>query len=183
MRPVLSTLLWPLAVAFRLGLEGLIWFWPNIGSGRRVFPESIRRLIERATTVEVHYAELDSESSLPSEQLGTPMGFRSLGMVRLGSERVRQGVIRSILKANGECLGGFMCLDAEYALRLESELGRAELMICFWCMQVWVETGAEATGQWYPISRRPQRLLDSLLRAGGVPQPAPREETHSDLAI
>src|SRR4051812_37785536 len=47
---VLRILLWPVVVACRLGLEVLIWFRPSIAQGRRAFPESIRRLIDRADT-------------------------------------------------------------------------------------------------------------------------------------
>src|SRR5262245_3838251 len=89
MRSVLQILLWPIAAVFRLGLEILIWFRPSIAQGRRVFPESIRRLIELATVVEVHYAELSDDPPQPG-QIGTPMGFRSLGMVRLDSEGDRR---------------------------------------------------------------------------------------------
>jgi hypothetical protein len=170
--------LWPLVAAFNLGLKVLIWARPDIAYGRRVFPDSIRRLIEQATTVEVHYAELGSDEHPQSGQLGTPMGFRSMGKVRLVSERDRRRVVRSILKANRECLGGFLCLDAEYGLRFASELGRAELMICFWCMQVWVKADAEGADRFYPIGRRPQALLHALLKRAGVPEPV-REETHT----
>ena len=61
MRSMLQILLWPIDAFFPLGLEVLIWFWPSIAYGRRLFPESIRRLIERASVVEVHYAELGSD--------------------------------------------------------------------------------------------------------------------------
>ena len=178
MRLVLQRLLWPIAAVFRVGLEVLIWFRPSIAQGRRVFPENIRRLIEQATMVEVHYAELGSDEPPQPGQLGTPMGFRSLGMVRLDSERDRRKVIWSVLKANRECLGGFLCLDAEYAVRFESKMGRAELTICFWCMQVWVKADAEAANRFYPISRRPLSLLDGLLQKAGVPNPI-REEMHA----
>jgi hypothetical protein len=178
MRAVLQILLWPIAAAFRLGLEVLIWFRPSIAQGRCVFPESIRQLIEQATVVEVHYAELGSDEPPEPGQLGTPMGFRSLGMVRLDSERDRRKVIWSVLKANRECLGGFMCLDAEYAVRFESKLGCAELTICFWCMQVWVKADAEGASRFYPISGRPLSLLDGFLQKAGVSRPA-REELHA----
>jgi hypothetical protein len=175
MRSVFEILLWPIAAAFRLGSEVLIWFRPSIARGRCLFPESIRRLIEQATVVEVHYAELGSDERPQPGQLGTPMGFRSLGLVRLDSERDRRKVIRSVLKANRECLGGFLCLDAEYAVRFESKLGSAELTICFWCMQVWVKADAEGADRFYPISGRPQSLLDGFLQRACVPRPA-REE-------
>lgn len=175
---VLRILLWPIAAAFRLGLEVLIWFRPSIAQGRCVFPESIRRLIEQATEVEVHYAELGSDEPSQPGQLGTPMGFHSLGMVRLVSERDRRKVIWSVLKANQECLGGFKCLDAEYAVRFKSKLGSAELTICFWCMQVWVKADAEGADQFYPISGRPLSLLDGFLQKAGVPKPV-REEIHA----
>jgi hypothetical protein len=175
MRTAMYLLLWPVAAAFRLGLEVLIWFRPSIAQGRRVFPESIRRLIESATVVEVHYAELGSDAPPEPGQLGTPMGFRSLGLVRVDSLRARRRVIGSVLKANRECLGGFRCLDAEYGLVFESELGRAELTICFWCMQVWVSAPVEGADRFYPITARPQWLLDRLLQTAGVPKPAPNE--------
>ena len=180
MRTALYILLWPVAAALRLGLEILIWFRPSIAQGRCVFPESIRRLIESATVVEVHYAELGTDEPPEPGQIGTPMGFTSLGMVRLESPRDRRRVIRSVLNANRECLGGFLCLDVEYGLRFESELGRVELTICFWCMQAWVMADAEGAGRFYPISGRPRALLDRLLRAAGVPQPPPREEAHAE---
>jgi hypothetical protein len=169
----LRILLWSVSTLFRVGLEVLIWFRPSIAQGRCVFPEPVRRLIESATAVEVHYAELGSEGPPEPGQLGTPMGFRSLGSVRLASDRDRRRVVRSVLRANRECLGGFLCLDAEYGLRLESPVGPAELTICFHCMQVWVKAGVEDTGRFYPISWRPQPLLDGLLRAAGVPAPTP----------
>jgi hypothetical protein len=178
MRPVLEILLWPIFAAFRVGLEVLIWFRPSIAQGRCVFPESIRRLIEQASVVEVHYAELGSDEPPQPGQLGTPMGFRSLGMIRLDSEHDRRKAIGSMLKANRECLGGFLCLDAEYAVRFESKLGSAELTICFWCMQVWVKADAGGADRFYPISRRPQSLLDGFLQKAGVPKPA-REEMHA----
>lgn len=178
MRSVMQILLWPIVAAFRLGLEVLIWFRPSIAQGRRVFPESIRRLIEQATVVEVHYADLDSDEPPQPGQLGTPMGFHSLGMVQLDSERARRKVIWSVLKANRECLGGFLCLDAEYAVRFKSEFGIAELTICFWCMQVWVKADAEGANRFYPISGRPIFLLDRLLQKAGIPKPA-REEIHA----
>lgn len=174
---MLQVLLWPIGAAFRLGLEVLIWFRPSIAQGRCVFPDSIRRLIEQATVIEVHYAELGSDEPPRPGQFGTPMGFRSLGMVRLDSERDRQRVIWSILKANQECLGGFLCLDAEYAVRFESKLGRAELTICFWCMQAWVTADAEGADRFYPISGRPLSLLEGFLQKAGVPKPA-REAIH-----
>jgi len=176
MRTVLFLLLWPFVAAFRFGLEALIWFRPSLGQGRRAFPESIRQLIEQAKSVEVHCAELGSEEPPEPEQLGTKFGWRSLGMVRLDSQRDRRRVIRSVLRANRESLGGFLCLDAEYGLRFESELGRADLMICFECMQVWVWAGTEITGDCYPISWRPKPLLERLLRAQNIAEPAPREE-------
>ena len=175
---VLRILLWPIAAALRLGLEVLIWFRPSIAQGRCVFPESIRRLIEQATEVEVHYAELGSDEPPQPGQLGTPMGFQSLGMVRLDAERDRRKVIRSVLKANQQCLGGFKCLDAEYAVRFKSKLGSVELTICFWCMQVWVKADAEGGDRFYPISGRPLYLLDSFLQKARVPKPA-REEIHA----
>ena len=175
MGTALRILLWPVAALFRVGLEVLVWFRPSIAQGRFVFPEPVRRLIESATAVEVHYAELGSDEPPEPGQIGTPMGFTSLGVVRLASERDRRRVIRSVLQANRECLGGFLCLDAEYGLRFESELGRAELTICFRCMQVWVKAEVEGAGRFYPISWRPQPLLDGLLRSAGVPQPAHRE--------
>jgi hypothetical protein len=178
MRSVLEILLWPIAAAFRLGLEILIWFRPSFAEGRCVFPEGIRQLIEQATEVEVHYAELGSDEPPQPGQLGTPMGFRSLGMVRLDSERDRRKVIGSVLKANRECLGGFKCLDAEYAVRFKSKLANAELTICFWCMQVWVKADAEGADRFYPISGRPLSLLDGFLQKAGVPKPA-REEIHA----
>lgn len=158
---VLRILLWPIAAAFRLGLEVLIQFRPSIALGRCVFPESIRLLIKQATEVEMHYATLGSDEPPQPGQLGTPMGFRSLGMVRLDLERDRQKVIRSVLKANQECLGGFMCLDAEYAVRFKSELGSAELTICFWCMQVWVKAGTESlpTSHAAPLYSKAAELL------------------------
>jgi hypothetical protein len=177
MRTALYILLWPVAAASRLGLEVLIWFRPSIAQGRCVFPESIRRLVESATVVEVHYAKLRSDDPPEPGQTGTQMGFNSLGMVRLGSPRDRRRVIRSVLKANHECLGGFLCLDAEYGLRFESGAGRAELAICFRCMQVWVQSEVEGAGRFYPISGRPQPLLDRLLRSAGVPQPTARTPT------
>ncbi len=175
---VLRILLWPIAAAIRLGLEVLIWFRPSIAQGRCVLPEGIRRLIEQAIVVEVHYAELGSDEPPQPGQIGTPMGFRSLGMVRLDSERDRRKVILSVLKANRECLGGFLCLDAEYAVRFESELGSAELTICFSCMQVWVKANAEGADRFYPISGRPVSLLDSFLQKAGIPKPV-REEIHA----
>jgi hypothetical protein len=132
-------------------------------------------LIEQAAVVEVHYAELGSDEPPQPGQIGTPMGFRSLGKVRLGSERNRRKVKGSVLKANRECLGGFKCLDAEYAVRFESTLGSAELVICFWCMQVWVKSDAEGANRFYPISARPVSLLDRFLQKAGVPKPT-REE-------
>jgi hypothetical protein len=180
MRSLLNILVWPFAAACRLGLEILIWFRPTFAQHRCVFPVSIRRLIEKATAVEVHFAELGCDEPPEPGQLGRPMGFRSLGKVRLDSERERQRVIRSVLKANRECLGGVKCLDAEYGLRFKSELGSAELVICFWCMQVWVKAEAEGAGRFYPISGRPQALLDRLLHAAGVPSPARSEAWHHD---
>jgi hypothetical protein len=106
------------------------------------------------------------------------MGFRSLGMVRLTSGWDRRRVIRSILKANRECLGGFKCLDAEYGLRLGSEQGAMELAICFWCAQVWVKADAEGANRFYPISGRPEALLHRLLQRAGVPEPV-RQEKHA----
>jgi hypothetical protein len=182
MRIVVYILLWPVVAALRLGLEVLIWLRPSVAQGRCVFPESIRRLVESATVVEVHYAELGSDEPPVAGQIGTPMGFTSLGMVRVESPRDVRRVIRSVLKANRECLGGFLCLDAEYGLRFASELGRAELTICFWCMQVWVKADTEGAGRFYPISQRPRPLLDQLLRAAGIPQPPPREEPHAEPA-
>ena len=180
MRTALSILLWPLAATLRLGLEVLIWFRPDIAQGRCVFPESIRRLIESATVVEVHYAELGSDEQPAPGQVGTAMGFTSLGMVRVESPWQVRRVVRSVLKANRECLGGFLCLDAEYGVRFESERGRVELTICFWCMQVWVKADVEGAGQFYPISGRPRALLDRWLRAAGVPQPPPRHGPHAE---
>jgi hypothetical protein len=170
-------LLSPLVAGCRFGLEVLIWFRPSLAQGRRVFPDNIRQLIELATAVEVHYAELSDE---PAEngQIGTKMGWRSLGMVRLESDRARYRVIQSVLKANRECLGGLLCLDAEYGLRFESGLGRADLMICFWCQQVWVASSADGVERYYPISRRPLFLLEQLLQAGGVPRPSRPEGLH-----
>lgn len=155
MRSLLQTALWPISASFRLGLEILIWFRPNIAQGRRIFPKGIRRLIEHATEVEVHYAQLGSDEPPQPGQLGTPMGFQSLGMVQLDSERDRRKVIQSVLKANQECLGGFKCLDADYAVRFHSNLGSVELTICFWCMQVWVKADAEGAARFYPMSGRP----------------------------
>ncbi|HEX4611654.1 MAG TPA: hypothetical protein VH092_25890 [Urbifossiella sp.] len=177
MRTALDILLWPLAAAVRLWLEVLIWFRPNIARRRCVFPASIHRLIEPATVVEVHYAELGSGEPPEPGQIGAPMGFISLGMVRLESPREVRRVIRSVLKANRECLGGLLCLDAEYGLRFESELGRAELTICFRCMQVWVKADAEGAGRFYPISGRPQALLATRSFTRRVsPQPPPRKK-------
>jgi len=165
-------LLWPFVAACRLGLPILIRFRPEIAQGRRAFPGGVRRVIEQATAVEVHYAELGSDEPGRPGQLGRPIGFRSLGMVRLERKRDRRGVIRSVLKANKERLGGLKCLDAEYALRFESPVGCAELMICIWCMQVYVKADAEGGDQFYPISGRPRVLLDRLLKRAGIPKPA-----------
>ncbi len=180
MRTALYILLWLITATSRLALEVLIWFRPSIAQGQWIFTESVRRLIESATVVEVHYAELGSDESPEPGQIGTPMGFSSLGMVRVESPGDVRQVIRSVLKANRECLGGLKCLDAEYGLRFESKLGRAELTICFWCMQVWVKADADGAGRFYPIGRRPQALLDQLLSAAGVPQPLRREGPHAE---
>ncbi len=183
MRLLLLILLSPLVAVCRFGLEVLIWFRPNVAFGRRRFPGSVKRLIARAKSVEVHYAELGSDEPAGEGPLGTKMGWRSLGMVPVKSWWLRRWVIRSVLKANRESLGGFKCLDAEYGLRFHSELGCADLMICFRCAQVWVSAQVEGGEQYYPISCRPLALLDWLLQTGGVARPADHDHSDAEPAI
>ena len=72
---MLKILLWPFVAACRLGLPILIRFRPEIAQGRRAFPGGVRRVIEQATAVEVHYAELGSDEPGRPGQLGRPIGF------------------------------------------------------------------------------------------------------------
>jgi hypothetical protein len=165
---VLSILFWPVAAAFRLCRNVLVWLQPSLAQGRRLFPQNIQQMIEQATKVTIHYLEPDSDLS----------HIRSLGTLRLDSAPDRRRVIRSVVKANRECLGGFLCMDTEYAIEFESVLDRVGLTICFWCMQVWVAAEAENANRYYTISARPQALLDRLLNRAGVPKPI-RERRHA----
>jgi len=183
MRLLLGILLSPVAAVCRFGLEVLIWFRPDVAFGRRRFPDNIKRLIARAKSVEVHYAQEGTDEPAGVGQLGTKMGWRSLGMVRVESWWLRRWVVRSVLKANRESLGGFKCLDAEYGLRFQSDEGCVELVVCFWCSQVWVSAQAEGGQQFYPISSRPAPLLDWLLQAGGVARPAAHDHSHTEPGI
>ena len=80
-------------------------------------------------------------------------------------------MIRSIIQANKQCVGGFKCLDAEYGVCFESEYGYVALMICFWCSQVWVVSKVEGAGRYYTIGSKPQALLDEFLQSAGVSKP------------
>jgi hypothetical protein len=181
MRWLLLLLLCPFVAVCRFGLEVLFWFRPDLARGRRPFPDSIKQLIARATAVQVHYAELNLETPGAEAQPGATMGWRSLGMVRVESWWLRRWLIRAVLKANRESresLGGLLCLDAEYGLRFQSELGCADLMICFQCSQVWVSAQVQGGQQYYPISCRPQPLLDWLLQSG-LARPIPRSVSNA----
>ncbi len=98
MRTIHYILLWPLIASLRLGLEVLVWFRPSIAWGRRAFPAGIRQLIEQAKTIEVHYAELGFDEPPEPGQIGTPMGFHSLGMVRVESERGKSKGTRTVFE-------------------------------------------------------------------------------------
>jgi hypothetical protein len=167
-------ILWPFDLMLRAWLDFQNWLDPSYGK-RMFFSEPIRRILESATEIELHYGDLGYDDSLKPAPSGSRSMFTSLGMVRLVSERDRRRVVWSVLQANRECFVGAQCFDAEYVLRFSSELGSAELLICFHCRTVLVNAEVEGGNRIYLISLRPYWLLDGLLQSAGVPKPAPSE--------
>lgn len=150
---------------WRLGV-GIIWALRCVGIAKAqgVLSTQARAALRAAEMVEVFSLGGAGAGSGPFH--GAPV----LGSVIVTSARLRRRLLNRILLANRYNIGGFMCLGAEYGVRLHARGITYDLTFCFDCAQVWAN-GSDGYSECGNIAAFPIPILDGVLTTAGVPLP------------
>jgi hypothetical protein len=156
--------MWRLGVVFVWVLQRLGWGSPESVS---LFSEPTRRLLREADEIEVFSLGGADAGSGPFHN--APV----LGSIVVASKRLQRRLISRILIANRYNMGGFLCLGAEYGVRIQAGEKRLDLTFCFDCGRVWVH-GTDGYHDSGSIAAYPVSLLKRVLTEAGVPLPPPQ---------
>lgn len=154
---------------WRIGLA-LTWILQRVGlvdmTSVRLLSETTRRLLSQAESVEVF--------SLGGADAGGGAFHNApiLGSVVVANKAVRKRLLNRILLANRYNMGGFLCLGAEYGVRVRAGETVLDLTFCFDCAQVWVNGSKDYHDQG-TIAAFPVSLLKVILIRAGIPLPPP----------
>lgn len=143
----------------------------RVSTRRGVLSAETRELIRNAERVEVFSLAGLGDGKGPFH--GAPI----LGSVIVEDPRERRRLLRRILLANRFNLGGFLCLGAEYGIRLTYRDTTCDLTLCFDCDKVWVN-GPNERHESGNVMSFPISLLDSTLRRAQIPLPPRKHEHH-----
>jgi hypothetical protein len=143
----------------------------RVSTRRGILSAETRELIRNAERVEVFSLAGVGAGSGPFHN--API----LGSVVVECPRERRRLLRRILLANRFNLGGFLCLGAEYGIRLTYRDTTRELTLCFDCSNVWV-TGPNGHYESGNVMPYPVPLLETILRRAQIPLPPRKHEHH-----
>ncbi|MCE9563262.1 MAG: hypothetical protein K8U57_14560 [Planctomycetes bacterium] len=147
----------------------MVWVLRRLGvqEAGGIFTEKTQRHLHEAEAVEVF--SLGGANAGDGPFHNAPI----LGSAVITSKRMRKRLLNRILLANRYNIGGFLCLGAEYGVRVRSSGTIIDLTFCFDCHKVWVK-GTEKYDDCGSTVGFPITLLNTILKKAGVPLP-PRQ--------
>jgi hypothetical protein len=96
-------------------------------------------------------------------------GYEILGQAELSDPIQRAELVKSLnggIRANDDMVAG--CFNPRHAVRAETADGRADLLICFECLQIYVFGAADSTNETVLTSKIPRAVFDRIFEGAGL---------------
>ena len=129
--------------------------------------KDLKALFEKAETIEVYSLDPSFEDKEPDPKKGFH-GWKILGKTTIRDAKARTKLVEGMYKGLAESDGTVAkCFNPRHGIRATVDGKTADVVICFECYQMQFVVGAASKTE--PTTRAPEKLLDEVLTAAGVP--------------
>jgi len=129
--------------------------------------KDLKPLFEKADAIELYSLDPSFDDKEPDPKKGFH-GWKVLGKTTVKDAKMRKKIVEALYQGLADSDGtAAKCFNPRHGVRVTVDGKTADIVICFECLQMQFHAGEASKTE--TTTRTPEKLIDEVLTAAGVP--------------